>query len=119
MKAAGEAVELSEFMTVNSEGVPRPDERYQGWYYRPWNRDQAWEYFRFTSSGALEVHHFCDDGCSGTSSLGKPNFCCSSVTAGGEPCNGGNTLILNTFDLHLAVICRLILGVKLKFNNEI
>ena len=95
MKAVGEAVELSEFMTVNSEGVPRPDERYQGWYYRPWNRDQAWEYFRFTSSGALEVHHFCDDGCSGTSSLGKPNFCCSSVTAGGEPCNGGNTLIFN------------------------
>ena len=73
---------------VNDAGVPHPDSNYQGWYHRPWDRADAWEYFRFTSTGALEVHHFCTDStaCSGTSSFGSPNFCCSSLTEGGKRC---------------------------------
>ena len=75
---------------VNGAGVPRPDPKYQEWFYRPWNRALAWEYFRFTDSGQLEVHHFCKDGCSGTSPLGSPNFCCLSVSEGGEICHEGD-----------------------------
>ena len=76
-------------INVNDAGVPRPDPNYQGWFYRPWDRALAWEYFRFTDDGQLEVHHFCTDGCSGTSTLGSSNFCCSSVSAGGEKCREG------------------------------
>ena len=81
-------------LSVNSPDVPHADSNYQGWYYRPWNRDEAWEYIRFTASGELEMHHFCTDGCTGTSPLGSPNFCCSALTSGGEPCEGGMKLCL-------------------------
>ena len=87
-------VKQSKFLAVNADGVLRPDTRYQGWYYRIWNNAAAWEYFRFTSTGAMEGHHFCDT-CTGTSPLGSPKFCCSFLTTGGEPCNGGNQFYLN------------------------
>ena len=81
---------MTEFRPVNAEGVPHPDTNYQGWYYRTWDRDAAWEYWRFTSKGEFEVHHFCTDGCGDTSPLGSPNYCCKSLTSGGEACDGGN-----------------------------
>ena len=73
-------------LMANDEGVPHPDSRYQGWFYRPWNRETAWEYFRFLPDGRLEVHHFCTDGCSAISPLGSSNFCCSSISAKGSRC---------------------------------
>ena len=73
-------------LKANDEGVPHPDSRYQGWFYRPWNREPAWEYFRFLPDGRLEVHHFCTDGCSAISPLGSSNFCCSSISAKGSRC---------------------------------
>ena len=73
---------------VNNEGVPHPDPLYQGWFYRGGNNPAAWEYFRFTANGELEVHHFCTDGCSNTSPLGSPNYCCSSLSVGGYQCAG-------------------------------
>ena len=90
-------VEQSGLFYVNAGGVPHHDSNYQGWYYRPWNRDAAWEYWRITSTGELEIHHFCtdSDGCTGTSPLGSSNFCCSGLTAGAESCDGGNNLFLN------------------------
>ena len=78
---------LKRFKGVNDEGQPHPDSRYRGWYYRPWSRAKAYEYFRFTENGELQVHHFCLDGCSKTSPLGSPNFCCSSLSSGGQRCN--------------------------------
>ena len=77
---------------VNDIGVPHPDTSYEGWFYRPWDRAAAWEYFRFTHDGELEVHHFCtdDDGCRQTSPLGSPNFCCQTLSDGGEQCLKGN-----------------------------
>ena len=86
----GDTLTETGFKNVNDAGVPRPDSNYQGWFYRPWNRALAWEYFRFTDSGQFEVHHFCTDGCSGTSPLGSSNFCCSSVSEGGEKCHEGD-----------------------------
>ena len=81
---------------VNDAGVPHPDPRYQGWYYRPysspnpWETDQnTWQYFRFTFHGDLEVHHFCSDvNCARQiSPLGSPNFSFSSRSEGGHRCN--------------------------------
>ena len=83
-------LKISKFERVNDEGVPRPDLSYQGWFYRTWDRAAAWEYFQITDDGKLEVHHFCTDGCSGTSPLGSPNFCCKSVSTGGDKCPEGN-----------------------------
>ena len=76
----------SKFERVNDGGVPHPDHSYQGWFYRSWDRASAWEYFRFTDDGKLEVHHFCNDGCSRTSPLGSSRFCCKSVSDGGKKC---------------------------------
>ena len=82
---------------VNDDGVPHPDHLYEGWFYRPFNREAAWEFYRFTSNGQLEVHHFFTDSTStdftSTSPLGSPNYCCSSlsmVEKGGRACNQGN-----------------------------
>ena len=70
---------------VNDDGVPHPDPKYQGWFYRPFDSPLAWEYFRFTGSGQLEVHHFTR-----TSPLGASNFCCFSLSEGGKNCHGGD-----------------------------
>ena len=86
----GEKLTETGFKNVNDAGVPRPDSNYQGWFYRPRKHALAWEYFRFTDSGQFEVHNFCTDRCSGTSPLGSSNFCCSSVSEGGEKCHEGD-----------------------------
>ena len=72
----GSQLTQEKLLKVNDEGVPRPDSRYQGWFYRPWNRATAWEYFRFLNDGRFEVHHFCTDGCKAISPEGSSNFCC-------------------------------------------
>ena len=91
-----EGLEQSGLLYVNAEGVPHHDANYQGWFYRPCTRDAAWEYWRITSTGELEIHHFCTDGCStvSTSPLGSSNFCCTALASGGESCDGGNNIFL-------------------------
>ena len=96
----GWRVDPGKYLPVNGEGVPNPDPNYQGWYYRafdPNRGDLAWEYWRFTSRGEFEIHHFHTDGTGGplTSPLGSPNFCCSSITPGGEACDAGNNSFNN------------------------
>ena len=77
---------------VQLEGLPRPDPRYQEWYFRPWNLPLAWEYFRISHTGELEVHRFCTDDpqCNLISPLGSPNFSFSAISGGGKRCRKGN-----------------------------
>ena len=90
-----EGVEQTGLLYANAGGVPHHDANYKGWYYRPFNRENAWEYWRITSTGEFELHHFCTDGgCTGTSPLGSPNYCCSALTAGGETRDGGCNIFL-------------------------
>merc|ERR1712113_776474 len=85
---AGKLTEVTH-RRVNGPGVPHPDAKYEGWFYRDWDRSAAWEYFRFKPNGDMEVHHFCTDhaACSKTSPLGSSNFCCSSISPGGTVCS--------------------------------